>query len=163
MHGTANRRPRSELLSTMGMMKGVFLVALVCFAQTARADAVKNHEFLYGYLAGTYRVVGKELDSDKMYSGKVTFRGGDEHLTVTRDIHGETIQGIGTIEHALGLDQAHVLRVRFTRKGQDFEITYLWHHDLDNYARLSGYLYRPGKQTAAPGLEALFIDHTAKE
>ena len=143
-------------------MKRLFLIWLVFFAQLAKADDVKNHAFLYEHLAGTYLVVGKELDSDKTYSGKVTFGGREDHLIVTRDIHGETIQGIGKIEHALGPDQANVLRVRFTRNGHDFEITYLWRNDLDNYARLSGYLYQPGKPTVSPGLEALFIDHTAK-
>ncbi|TFH64086.1 MAG: hypothetical protein E4G90_08810 [Gemmatimonadales bacterium] len=163
MHGTAHRRPPSGLLNKMGRVTRVLLVALVCLAPTARADDVKNHEVLYGYLAGTYLAVGKELDSDNTYSGKVVFSSQEDRLIVTRNIHGETIQGIGTIEHALGPDQAHVLRVRFTRHGQEFEITYLWRHDLDNYARLSGYVYRPGEKTAAPGLETLFIDHTAKE
>ncbi|MDF1552957.1 MAG: hypothetical protein P1P84_07840 [Deferrisomatales bacterium] len=145
------------------LMKRLLIMVMVCLAQTATADDAKNHEFLYEYLTGSYRVVGKELDSDETYNGKVVFAGRGDHLNVTRSILGETIQGIGTIEHALGPDQAHVLRVRFTRNGQKFEITYLWHHDLDNYPRLSGYLYRPGEKTAAPGLEALFIDHTAKE
>ncbi len=71
------------------MMKRLFLIGLVFFAQTAAADDVKNHEFLYGYLNGTYRVVGKELDNDKTYSGKVTFGGGIDHLTVTGE--GDTL------------------------------------------------------------------------
>ena len=43
---------------------------------------------------------------------------------------------------------------------QEYEITYLWRSDLDNYARLSGYLYQPGEKTDSPGMEALFRDHT---
>jgi hypothetical protein len=55
-----------------------------------------------------------------------------------------------------------VLRVRFVRAGQEYEIPYLWRSDLDNYARLSGYLDQPGKQTDSPGMEALFVDHTKR-
>ncbi len=155
--------PLKAVLDTNVTMKWLLSIALAFFAQPAAADDVKNHGFLYEHLAGTYVVVGKELDRDKTYSGKVTFCGREDHLTVTRDIHGERVQGIGTIEHALGPDQAHVLRVRFTRQGKETEITYLWQNDLDNYARLSGHVYQPGTRTASPGLEALFIDHTPKE
>ena len=144
------------------MIKKLFFIVLVCFAQTALADDVKNHEFLYGFLSGTYLVVGQEIDSAKTYRGRVILKKQGDHLEVTRIIHGERITGIGTIEHAVGPDKVNVLRVRFTRNEKKFEITYLWHSDLDNYARLSGYVYQPGKRTATPGLEALFIDHTAK-
>jgi hypothetical protein len=144
------------------MMRNLLLVILVCFAQTAAADDAENHEFLYGYLSGTYLVVGKELDSDRTYSGKAIFENREDHLVVTRAIDGERITGTGTIEHALGSDEAHVLRVRFIRGGEQYEITYLWRSDLDNYARLSGYVYQPGKHTATPGLEALFIENAEK-
>jgi len=144
------------------MMKRLLFIVLVCFAQTALADDVKNHEFLYGYLSGTYLLVGQEPDSGKTYSGRVIFKKQGDHLKVTRIIQGEKITGVGTIEHALGPDKANVLRVRFTRNKKKFEITYLWRSDLDNYARLSGYVYQPGRHTAAPGLEALFIDHSAR-
>ena len=144
------------------MIKKLFFIVLVCFAQTALADDVKNHEFLYGFLSGSYLVVGQEIDSAKTYRGRVILQKQGDHLEVTRIIHGERITGIGTIEHAVGPDKVNVLRVRFTRNEKKFEITYLWHSDLDNYARLSGYVYQPGKRTATPGLEALFIDHTAK-
>jgi hypothetical protein len=144
------------------MMKKLFFMVLVCFAQTALADDIKNHDFLYGFLSGTYLVVGQELDSDRTYSGRVIFKSRGDHLEVIRIIHGEKIAGVGTIEHALGPDEVNVLRVRFSRNRKKFEITYLLHPDLDNYARLSGYVYQPGKRTATPGLEALFIDYTAK-
>jgi len=144
------------------MIKKLFFIVLVCFAQTALADDVKNHEFLYGFLSGSYLVVGQEIDSTKTYRGRVILKKQGDHLEVTRIIHGQRITGIGTIEHAVGPDKVNVLRVRFTLNQKKFEITYLWHSDLDNYARLSGYVYQPGKRTATPGLEALFIDHTAK-
>ena len=144
------------------MTHKLLFVLLFCVTQTALADDVKNHAFYYGYLSGTYLLIGQEIDSNKTYSGRVVLKKQGDHLEVTRIIHGEKITGIGTIEHALGPDKANVLRVRFTRNKQPFEITYLWRSDLDNYARLSGYVYQPGKHTATPGLEALFIDHSAR-
>lgn len=140
----------------------VSLMLLVLGGRPILADDLKNHEFLYGYLAGNYHVVGKELNSDKTYSGKVVFSYEKDRLVVTRDIQQETVTGEGRIEHALGPDEANVLRVRFVRAGQEYEITYIWRCDLDNHARLSGYVYQPGKQTDSPGLEALFIDHAKK-
>ncbi len=137
-------------------------IMLLFTVQGALADDAGKHEALYGFLAGSYLAVGKSLDSEKTYHGKVVFRYEKDHLVVTRNIQGETVRGTGRIEHALGADEADVLRVRFTRSGRDYEITYLWRSDLDNYARLSGYVYRPGVHTESPGLEALFIDHTKK-
>jgi hypothetical protein len=137
-------------------------VMLALVGQSAIGDNIENHEFLYGYLAGHYIVIGKELDSEKTYYGKVVFSYEKGRLIVTRNIQGEIVKGEGKIEHALGSDEANVLRVRFVRAGHENEITYLWRSDLDNYARLSGYLYQLGKQTDSPGMEALFIDHAKR-
>lgn len=134
------------------------MVALV--GQTANGDNTNNHESLYQYLAGHYIVIGKEGNSDKTYGGKVVFSYGKGRLLVTRNIGGKILKGEGRIEHALGSDEADVLRVRFVQAGQAYEITYLWRSDLDNYARLTGYLYQPGKKSDSPGMEALFRDHT---
>lgn len=142
--------------------KGAFLLALLFAVETVGAAEADDSQSLYYYLAGSYTVVGKELNSKNTYLGKTVFTGNGNHLTVTRYIKGKTIRGTGKIETALGSDQAKVLRVRYTQEGKDYEITYLWHSDLDNYARLSGYLYERGKQTDAPGLEALFIEHPEK-
>ena len=138
----------------------VLMLALV--GQHAMGDNTGNHEFLYECLAGYYTVIGKELDSDKTYYGKVVFSYEEGRLIVTRDIQGKILKGEGRIEHALGSDEANLLRVRFVQAGQEYEITYLWRSDLDNYARLSGYLYQSGKQTDSPGMEVLFIDHTKR-
>lgn len=143
-------------------MKKFLLISLIFFAHTATADDVKNHEFLYGCLSRTYRVIGQEIESVRPYGGKVIFNNAGDQIEVTRIICGDRITGVGKIERALGTDKANVFRVRFTRNGQKYEITYLWQSDLDNYARLSGYVYEPGKHTSNPGLEALFIEHTNK-
>jgi len=143
-------------------MKTLIFVALICFVQTATADDGNNHEFLYGYLSGTYQVIGQEIDSKKTYEGKVILKRTGDQFEVTRIICGERVIGVGKIEHALGPDKANVLRVRFQQNGEEYEITYIWQSDLDNYGRLSGYVYQPGRHTSNPGLEALFIDHTSK-
>jgi hypothetical protein len=140
----------------------IAIVMLVLIGKPAMGDNIENHEFMYGYLAGHYIVFGKELYSDKTYYGKVVFSYENGRLIVTRDVDGKILKGEGRIEHALGPDGADVLRVRFVRSGQEYEITYLWRSDLDNYARLSGYLYQSGKQTDSPGMEALFVDHTSR-
>jgi len=44
-------------------------------------------------------------------------------------------------------------------ENKSYEATYLIDSDLDNYGRLTGYLYIKGTETKKPGLEALFIDH----
>jgi hypothetical protein len=141
------------------MKKLTLIIFLILSPFMVFADDESNHEFLYDYLSGTYIVIGKELESEKTYSGKIIFESKKDHIIVTRIIDGESIQGIGKIEHTR-LDKDNVLRVRFKKEGKAFEITYLWRPDLDNYARLSGYIYQPGKRTLRPGLEALFIDHS---
>lgn len=140
------------------MKKIVIIILLVFFPFITFADDENNHEFLYDYLSGTYIVIGKELESERTYSGKIIFESKKDHIIVKRIINGESIQGIGKIEHTR-LDKVNVFRVRFKKDGKDFEITYLWMNDLDNYARLSGYVYQIGKKTLKPGLETLFIDH----
>ena len=125
---------------------------------SAHAGDPGRHADSCDFLAGSYTVVGKELDSERTYLGRVVLRRQGECLQVERWIGGEWLQGTATIEHALGSDAADVLRVRFVREGKHYEITYLWRSDLDNYARLSGYLYQPGIRTETPGMEVLFID-----
>ncbi len=117
---------------------------------------------MYGFLAGKYELIGKESGSNKTYYGKVLMVSKDDHLSVTRIIEGTTVQGLGHIEHALWPDQAHVLRVRFKKDKIQYETTYQWSGDLDNYARISGFLYPKDKQPNAPNLEALFIDHNTE-
>ncbi|MEJ2199758.1 MAG: hypothetical protein P8X63_01895 [Desulfuromonadaceae bacterium] len=136
----------------------LLLGLLAGMAFSAAAGEMESHEFFYDFLSGNYLAVGRDLDSAHPYSGRVIFEGRPDRLLVTRLIGEETIRGVGRIEHTCGPDQADVLRVRFQHGDENFEITYLWHSDLNNYARLSGYLYRPNERTDRPGLEALFPD-----
>ena len=83
-------------------------------------------------------------------------------MEVTRIIKGGQTKGSGSIETATG-DRIKVFRVRFIKKNIRYEVTYLISSDLNNYGRLSGYLYLQKGGTKIPGLEALFIDRNADD
>jgi len=115
-------------------------------------------EFLYSFLRGTYQVIGRWPDSNESYNGKVVIKSKGDHLQLFRSINGEEIEGIGRISTATA-DKIKVLTVRFSQHGRRYGATYMIDYDLDNYARLSGYLYLETGETKRPGLEALFSDH----
>ena len=116
---------------------------------------------LLDYFTGSYRLVGKELDSDKAFIGRIVINRKDKQLQVLRTVNGITSEGVGRLEIA-PLASSRVLRIRFTSGNNKFEGTYLFHSDLDNYARITGYLYKIDPKTGIPidtknpGLEALF-------
>ncbi len=137
-------------------MRTLLVLIAVFAASQSRSSfaAVPDTAFLLGFLAGDYRVVGQQPDSGAPYAGRVTFREHDGKFDVTRTIAGVSTQGTASFETA-GEGTA-VLRSYFTVGGVDYEATYLWRSDLDNYPRLTGYFYRAQGQTESPGLEALF-------
>jgi hypothetical protein len=116
-------------------------------------------EFLRGFLAGEYDVIGRKPDSVATYTGRVTIREVGGTLEVTRTIDGKTERGTIEFDTAAGADRIPVLRAHFSMDGQEYEATYLWRSDLDNYPRVTGYVYLPKNQTKSPGLEALFPIH----
>lgn len=118
-------------------------------------------DFLAEAQIGKYILIGKAVDSDKTYMGKVEIFAEADTLKVTRTIDGNTVTGRAAIEPALNGD-ATVLRIRFAQNGKEFEETCLFRGDLDNNSRISCYLYHPGISTKDPGLEAMFHDHTAE-
>lgn len=136
-------------------LKVVILISLLSFSATA------DMGFLEEALVGKYLLIGKEIDSDQTYLGKVEIFSLAGKLSVTRQINGKTILGTAAIEQAL-IAGANVLRIRFTDNGKPFEETCLFSWDLDNYSRISCHLYQPGIDTMNPGLEALFHDHTTE-
>ncbi len=117
---------------------------------------------LYDFLCGSYQAIGRRLDSDQLYSGKVDVKRSGNQLEVLRFMGGRAVKGTGKIEAATP-DKIKVLKVFFRSEGKDYEATYLIGSDLDNYGRLSGHVYLKGGQTRKPGLEALFIDHKEVE
>lgn len=138
-------------------MKRAITLLLIFFPLICTAE----DEFLRTMVQGNYLLVGKAIDSDYTYHGKVQITDESGSLVVAREIYGKTTQGTASIESALGGD-ARVLRIRFTEQAVDYEQTCMVGNDLDNYARISCYLYRQNEKTMRPGLEVLFNDHTAR-
>lgn len=110
------------------------------------------------FVAGTYEVIGRYPDSAELYAGTMTIdlpAAGSKALSITRVINGVTHRGSGVLETTP--DAVVVLRVEL--EGGTVEASYLIGSDLDNYARLTGYVYAKNGDTRLPGIEALFHDH----
>lgn len=112
-------------------------------------------EFLFDFIQGTYSVIGRLPDSPRLYSGIINLKRQDGQFQVTRRIDGETRTGNAKLELATA-DRVNVLRARFKIDGIEYEATYLISADLDNYARLSGYVYKTDRSTRTAGFETLF-------
>ena len=141
----------------------VFLAisAILLFTDSARcADAdvkLTDEESLRGYMCGEYDLIGRKADSTATYTGHVTVRDESGVLKVTRVIGGNTEKCVARLDTIAGLDRIPVLRMHFFFEGKDYDATYRWQSDPDNYPRFTGYVYLTG--TKSPGLEALFPIH----
>lgn len=107
------------------------------------------------YLVGTYRVVGQWPQNGATYSGTISLKRHGAALDVRRVIGGKVTLGTAFLASVTG-DKIPVLQMQFTVNGVKHEGTYLWRGDLNNYARISGYVYRMDGKTTVPGIEALF-------
>jgi hypothetical protein len=116
-----------------------------------------DEEFLRNYMAGEYDLIGRKADSSATYNGHVTLRDEGGVLQVTRTVEGKTDKCAARFDTVAGSDRIPVLRMRFRFEGKEYDATYSWQSDPDNYPRLTGYLYLSG--TKSPGLEALFPIH----
>ncbi|MCA9375301.1 hypothetical protein KC622_03150, partial [Candidatus Dojkabacteria bacterium] len=113
-------------------MKKYIIFLLVIYSSLS----LSSTELMEMLVQGKYILVGKRLDTDKTYLGKVEIRSIKDHLIVERKINGKSVKGSAAIESAAGGD-AQVLRIRFTEDGNSYEQTCLINSDLDNYARIS--------------------------
>jgi len=139
------------------IMKPIATTLVLPLWITGTLSAQSNETFLHTFVQGTYAVIGKEADTGEPYAGRITITADGERLRMTRNICGETVSGRGGLGKAA--DDTDVLRMQFSRDGKTFEGTYLIGSDLDNYARLTGYVYRVDEgKTVRVGLEALFFD-----
>jgi hypothetical protein len=132
------------------------LVAVsACSGETERKPL--DEEFLRNYMAGEYDLIGRKADSRATYNGHVTLRDEGGILQVTRTVDGRTDTCSARFDTVAGTDRIPVLRMRFGFDGKQYDATYCWQSDPDNYPRFTGYLYLSG--TKSPGLEALFPIH----
>ncbi|HEX5492648.1 MAG TPA: hypothetical protein VFX07_15415 [Candidatus Udaeobacter sp.] len=116
-----------------------------------------DDEFLRSYMAGEYDLIGRKADSTATYDGHVTLRDEGGVLEVTRTIAGKTDKCTARFDTVAGPDRIPVLRMHFRFDENEYDATYRWQSDPDNYPRFTGYLYRSG--TKSPGLEAFFPIH----
>ena len=116
-----------------------------------------DQEFLRNYMAGEYDLIGRKPDSNSTYNGRVTLRDEGGVLQVTRTVEGNTDKCAARFDTVAGTDRIPVLRMHFRFDGREYDATYRWQSDPDNYPRFTGYLYFTG--TKSPGLEALFPIH----
>jgi hypothetical protein len=136
----------------------ITLVTLLLANSVRCSDADRkplDEEFLRNYMAGEYDLIGRKADSSATYKGRVTLRDEAGVLQVTRTVEGKT--GTARFDTVAGSDRIPVLRMHFHFDGEEYEATYRWQSDPDNYPRFTGYLYLSG--TKSPGLEALFPIH----
>ena len=139
-------------------MKAIFIVLalFILFRPSLAQEQEDPAEFLSSFVQGRYEIIGRYPESDSLYRGNVILRKADNVLQMIRTINGKSITCQARIETA-PMAETRVLRTHFSLNGMYYEATYLIHSDLDNYPRLSGYIYGKGKQTQKPGLEAWFI------
>ncbi len=157
----ATGRALAQLCRVRVMRVPVAIVAILLFADSvycSDADSKKLDEpSLRGYMAGEYDLIGRKGDSTATYTGHVTLRDDGEVLQVTRTVEGKTDKCAARFDTVAGSDRIPVLRMHFRFDGKEYDATYRWQSDPDNYPRFTGYVYYTG--TKSPGLEALFPIH----
>ena len=133
------------------------LLFVVC-ARSGETDRKPlDEEFLRNYMAGEYDLIGRKADSSATYNGHVTLLDEGGALQVTRTAEGKTDKCAARFDTVADSDRIPVLRMHFRFDGKEYDATYRWQSDPDNYPRFTGYLYLSG--TESPGLEALFPIH----
>jgi hypothetical protein len=115
------------------------ILAILLFVESARcADADHkplDEESLRGYMAGEYELIGRKPDSTATYTGHVTLRDENGALQVTRTIEGKTDKCAARFDTVAGDDRIPVLRMHFHLDGKEYDATYRWQSDPDNYPR----------------------------
>jgi hypothetical protein len=130
------------------MRAPVAILAILLFANSARcADADRerlDEESLRSYMTGEYDLIGRKADSTATYSGHVTLRDENGVLQVTRTIEGKTDKSAARFGTVAGTDRIPVLKMHFRFDGKEYDATYRWQSDPDNYPRFTGYVYLTG-------------------
>jgi len=136
-------------------------LAMLLFANSwhsADADRERlDEESLRGYMTGEYDLIGRKSDSTATYTAHVTLREEKGVLKVTRTIDGNTDKCVARFDTVAGYRSYSRNENAFHFDRKEYDATYRWQSDADNYPRFTGYLYLSG--TKSPGLEALFPIH----
>jgi len=143
----------------MKLMKlSVPILLLAVFFMSLSAEDRGRDGMIMGFLTGDYILIGKKIDSDETYLGRASFLYNEKsrRLDLTRTVNGVTVSGHALLEPVLG-GEAQVLRIYFEQDGIEYQGTFLWQADLDNFGRFSGYIYQKDSLPDDPGLEAYFI------
>ena len=128
-----------------------WLLAVACIPFAAAADHPDP-----SYFVGRYWVVGRLPDSGTPYSGDLKVYLHEGEMALYWEVGDEVWTGRATFVESELVDTATQLRITVERNGHPYEGTLLWRNDLDNYPRVSGYIYDPKVDTDKPGLEAWF-------
>jgi hypothetical protein len=136
------------------MMKGhiaIWAFALVTVsASSGETDRKPLDEvFLRNYMAGEYDLIGRKADSSATYNGHVTLRDEGGVLQVTRTVEGKTDKCAARFDTVAGSDRIPVLRMRFRFEGKEYDATYSWQSDPDNYPRLTAIFIFPAPNRLA--------------
>jgi len=137
----------------------IALSAAVIVQADQSAIDKEQEDFLLSSLVGSYQVIGRLPESRKLYSGEIKIRRtGDRlnRLILERLINGVKIKCEATIESATA-DDVPVLRTAWKQGNVNYGATYLVHTDLDNFPRMTAYIYYSDRKTIKPGIEAVFI------
>ena len=105
-------------MTAMGRQSWITLIGLV-FLTGVNAPILAQPD-LYGFLNGSYVVIGKRPDSTETYSGQIKLEAADGQLRVVRIVNDQITRGIGKIQKAVG-GEADVLRIRFDQDGKNYE------------------------------------------
>ena len=137
------------------------ILAMLLLANSVRcSDADRkptDEQTLRSYMTGEYELIGRKADSSTIYSGHVSLRNDNGTLQVIRTVEDKTDKSVARFDTVAGDDRIPVLRMHFHFDGKEYDATYGWQSDPDNYPRFTGYVYVSG--TTSPGLEALFPIH----
>jgi hypothetical protein len=94
-------------------------------------------------MAGNYDLIGRKADSTATYSGHVTLQDVNGALQVTRTIEGKTDKCVARFDTVASDDKIPVLRIHFHFDSKEYDATYRWQSDPDNYRDLPGTFIAP--------------------
>lgn len=139
-------------------MKKIVSTVILAIVIFSSVWADYEEDPMLGFILGSYRIVGQEPEDGDLYKGTMSISmDEDGNLEVIREINGETVECSAEMDSVFE-GEVSIFVVTFTVDGDDYKAVYLIHSDLDNYARLTGFIFEEERETEVPGIEALFPD-----